>query len=74
VEVDVSAAHAFVKPAAAALRFGREKMPAQGARTIVVQDGMSPYLTGASTTSCRDFHKVFHSFCGSIPEQPIQRR
>jgi hypothetical protein len=43
-------------------------------RTIVVQDAVRPYLTGADATNCRDFHKVFHSLCGSVPEQPIQRR
>jgi hypothetical protein len=45
-----------------------------GGRTIVVQDAVRPYLTGADATNCRDFHKVFHSLCGSVPEQPIQRR
>jgi hypothetical protein len=47
---------------------------ARAPRTIVVQDAVRPYLTGACATNRRDFHKVFHNFCGSIPEQPIQRR
>jgi hypothetical protein len=44
------------------------------ARTIVVQDAVRPYLAGAGTTNSRDFHKVFHSLCGRIPEQTFQRR
>jgi hypothetical protein len=43
-------------------------------RTIVVQDALRPYLASDGAIDCRDFHIVFHSLCGSIPEPTIQRR
>jgi len=43
-----------------------EERQARAVRTIVVQDALRPYLTGAGATNCLDFHKVFHSLCGSI--------
>jgi hypothetical protein len=43
-----------------------EESQARVARTILVQDAVRPYLAGAEATKRRDFHKLFHSLCGSI--------